>query len=60
MNLFQIINIGQQSAEKIKEKMENAPNDNYEIGVVIGTYLPFVLLIVLAYVVYYFAKKRRD
>ena len=60
MNLFQLILIGQQSAEKIKEKMENAPNDNYELGVVIGTYLPFVLFIVFAYVVYYLAKKRKD
>lgn len=60
MNLFQIILIAQQSTEKIKEKMEQAPNDSYEIGVVIGTYLPFVLFIVFAYVVYYFAKNRKD
>jgi len=60
MNLFQIISIGQQTTEQIKEKMENAPDDNYEIGVVIGTYLPFVLFIVLAYIVYYMAKNRKD
>lgn len=60
MNLFQLILLGQQSAEQIKEKMESAPNENYEIGVVIGTYLPFVLFIVFAYLVYYFAKNRKD
>ena len=60
MNLFQIILIAQQSPELIKEKMENAPNDNYEIGIVIGTYLPFVLFIIFAYVVYYLAKNRKD
>lgn len=60
MNLFQIISIGQQSAEKIKEKIEKAPDENYEIGVVIGTYLPFVLFIVFAYSVYYMAKNRKD
>ena len=60
MNLFQIISIGQQGAEQIKEKMKNAPDENYEIGVVIGTYLPFVLFIVFAYIVYYMAKNRKD
>jgi len=60
MNLFQIILIAQQSTELIKEKMEKAPNDSYEIGVVIGTYLPFVLFIIFAYVVYYLAKNRKD
>lgn len=60
MNLFQLILLGQQSTELIKEKMEKAPNDNYELGVVIGTYLPFVLFIVFAYIVYYMAKNRKD
>lgn len=60
MNIFQLILLGQQSAELIKEKMEKAPNENYEIGVVIGTYLPFALFIVFAYVVYYMAKNRKD
>lgn len=45
--------------EEIKEKLENAPDGGYEIGIVIGTYLPFVLLIALAYFFYYQAKKRK-
>lgn len=44
----------------IEEKMKNAPDKGYEIGVVIGTYLPFVVLVLLAYLVYHKAKNRKD
>ena len=44
----------------IDKKLENAPNDGYQIGIVIGTYLPFVLLVVLAYIIYYRMKNRKD
>jgi hypothetical protein len=44
----------------VEEKINNAPNNNYEIGVVIGTYLPFVVLVLIAYLVYYKAKNRKD
>jgi hypothetical protein len=44
----------------IEEKMKDAPDSGYEIGVVIGTYLPFVALIGLAYFFYYMAKKRKN
>lgn len=44
----------------IEEKMKNAPDKGYEIGVVIGTYLPFVVLIGLAYWMYNSAKKRKN
>ena len=44
----------------IKEKIENAPDSGYEIGVFIGTYLPFALLVVLAYLIYYRMKNRKD
>ena len=44
----------------IKEKIENAPDSSYEIGVFIGTYLPFALLVFLAYLIYYRMKKRKD
>lgn len=46
--------------EDIEEKMKNAPDSNYEIGVVIGTYLPFVFLVGIAYFIYYQAKKRKN
>ncbi len=44
----------------IKEKIENAPDSSYEIGVLIGTYLPFILLVILAYIIYYRMKNRKD
>ena len=44
----------------VEEKIKNAPDQDYEIGIVIGTYLPFVLLAALAYFMYYKAKNRKD
>lgn len=44
----------------IEEKMKNAPDNEYGIGIAIGTYLPFVFLIGLAYLTYYLAKKRKN
>ena len=44
----------------IEEKMKDAPDAQYEIGVVIGTYLPFVVLVAFAYLIYYQAKNRKD
>ncbi|MGV7106509.1 hypothetical protein [Flavobacterium sp. U410] len=44
----------------IEEKMKNAPDKNYEIGVVIGTFLPFLVLIGIAYLLYYRAKKKEE
>ncbi|MEM1339352.1 MAG: hypothetical protein AAF634_07330 [Bacteroidota bacterium] len=43
----------------IEKKMEEAPDKAYEIGVVIGSYLPFVVLVGVAYAIYYYQKKRR-
>ncbi|HIP48992.1 MAG TPA: hypothetical protein EYG92_08525 [Lutibacter sp.] len=61
MNLFQTIFLGfQQSTELIKDKIENAPDQGYEIGVVIGTYLPFVAFIIIAYIIYFKARNRKD
>jgi len=44
----------------IEEKIKNAPNEGYQIGVLIGSYLPFVLLVLLAYWTYNRAKNRKD
>lgn len=49
-----------QEVSEIEKKMEEAPDSAYEIGVVIGTYLPFVVLVVVAYLLYYYSKKRRE
>lgn len=42
----------------IEEKIKNAPDSNYEIGVFIGSMLPFVVLVALAYLLYRYNKKR--
>jgi len=42
----------------IEEKINNAPDSNYEIGVFIGSLLPFVILALIAYAIYYYNKKR--
>lgn len=42
----------------IEEKLKNAPDEGYQIGVIIGSFIPFVLLIGIAYWMYYTAKKR--
>ena len=47
-------------AVDVEEKMKNAPDSSYEIGVVIGTYLPFVVLVLIAYFIYHKAKNRKD
>ncbi len=44
----------------IEEKMQNAPDKGYEIGVVIGTYLPFVVLVLIAYFMFNRFKNRKD
>jgi hypothetical protein len=42
----------------IDEKLKEAPNDDYGIGIFIGTLLPFVILVALAYIIYRFNKNR--
>jgi len=44
----------------IKKKISEAPDSSYEIGVAIASYLPFVLLVIVAYIIYNKAKNRAD
>ena len=41
----------------LEEKLENAPDSSYQIGVFIGSFFPLVLLAGVAYWMYYRAKK---
>jgi hypothetical protein len=41
----------------IEEKLKNAPDTGYQLGVLIGSFLPLFLLAGLAYWMYYRAKK---
>ena len=43
----------------IEEKIKNAPDKGYEIGVFIGAMLPFIILVVLAYILFRYNKKNR-
>ena len=42
----------------IEQKIKDAPDAGYEIGILIGTYLPFAVLVVIAYIMYHKAKKK--
>lgn len=42
----------------VAEKMKQAPDSSYQIGVIIGSFIPFIVLIGLAYWMYNSAKKR--
>ncbi len=50
----------QANPELINEKLKNAPDDKYMIGIIIGNIIPFAVLIGLAYLIYYKAKNRKD
>ena len=42
----------------IDEKLKEAPNDDYGIGIFIGTMLPFVILVVIAFTIYRYNKNK--
>ena len=44
----------------IEDKLKFAPDENYQIGVLIGSFVPFIVLVGLAYFLYYRAKKREN
>ncbi len=52
-NIFLLI-----QSDVIDEKLKNAPDGDYQIGIWIGSLLPFIVLVGLAYWMYYTAKKK--
>ncbi len=44
----------------IEEKVKNAPNSEYEIGVFIGSFLPFLVLVIIAYAIYRYNKNNSN
>jgi len=50
----------QQNLDQITKKIESAPNKAYEIGVAIGAFLPFVILVIIAYLLFKNAKNKDD
>jgi hypothetical protein len=45
----------------IEEKLKNAPDSGYETGLIIGSFIPFIVLMGLAYWMYnHFKKAKRN
>ena len=44
----------------IEEKIKNDPDGTYQIGVLIGSFVPVAVLAGLAYFLYYRAKKKEN
>lgn len=42
----------------IEKKLKDAPDSQYEIGVFIGSMLPFVVLVIIAYAIYRYNKNK--
>lgn len=42
----------------IDQKLKDAPDSSYGIGVFIGTLLPFVVLVAIAYTIYRYNKNK--
>ena len=42
----------------IEDKIKNAPDDNFQFGILIGSYVPLFSLVVLAYLLYRYNKNR--
>ncbi|WP_417888372.1 hypothetical protein [Xanthomarina gelatinilytica] len=56
--MFSIISLLQEI--DINEKIKEAPDSSYEIGVFIGSLLPFVTLVIIAYAIYRYNKYRAN
>ena len=46
----------QQNISEIQEKIANAPDNSYAMGVLIGSLLPFVVLGILGFLLYSYMK----
>ncbi|MCV9929345.1 hypothetical protein OIU83_16885 [Flavobacterium sp. LS1R49] len=42
----------------VAEKIKTAPDSSYQLGVLIGSFIPFIVLVGIAYWMYNRAKKR--
>jgi hypothetical protein len=56
--MFSVINFLQEI--DLNEKIKNAPDNSYEIGVFIGSLLPFVTLVIIAYLIYRYNKNKSN
>ena len=44
----------------INKKINDAPDSSYEIGVFIGTMLPFIALVTIAFLIYKYNKNKKE
>ena len=44
----------------IEQKLKDAPDNSYEIGVFIGSLVPFIVLVILAYIMFRYYKNKSD
>jgi hypothetical protein len=44
----------------VEQKLKEAPDGQYQIGLLIGSFIPFLVLVGIAYALYYRAKKREQ
>lgn len=44
----------------IEQKLKDAPDSGYGVGIFIGTMLPFVVLVIIAYAIFRHNKKRMN
>ena len=44
----------------IEDKISNVPDSSYEIGLFIGSILPFAVLVLIAYLIYNYNKKKNN
>jgi len=42
----------------IDDKLKEAPDSEYGVGIFIGSLLPFVILVIIAYMIYRYNKNR--
>ncbi|ATA72301.1 MULTISPECIES: hypothetical protein [Capnocytophaga] len=50
----------QDNIDIIKQKLAEAPDEQYGIGIFIGNMLPFVVLVILAYLMYSYMKNKSN
>ena len=53
-----LVILQQNNLSDIQKKIAEAPDKSYEIGIFIGSMLPFVVLIFLAYLLYSYMKNK--
>lgn len=56
---YSLLLLIQQQAVDIEEKLKNAPDSSYQTGLIIGSFIPFLVLAGIAWWMFIRAKKRQ-